>query len=144
MLDTLAVDSIQSDTVARRRTMVADRHAADVAERGVVVAGGADEPVVDRRQLAVAVERQPHRIRDVEAVELLDSSPYPGAVGSHRLLVAVHRLLVEPPNTLAEHWLDDAGHECLRTSRNFAEGTMVAAACYIRSRELYAITNYCV
>lgn len=133
MLDTLAVDSSPSDTVARRRTMVADR-AADAAGPSVVAAGDdADELVVERRQ-PVAVGRRPHRSRGVVAVVLLDSNPYPGAVGSHRLVVAVH--------TLAEHWLDDAGHEYLRTNRKFAEGTMVAAACCIRFRQLKGNKNH--
>lgn len=128
------MDSSQSDTVVRRRTMAEDRHVADVAGPGVVVAGDADEPV-ESKQPAVVVERRPHRSRDV-VVELLDSSPYPEVVGSHRLAVEVHMRPAAPQNTLAEHWLNDVGHECLHTSRNFVEGTTVAAACCIRSRHL--------
>lgn len=101
MLDTLAADNSPSDIVAHRRTMVADLHAVDVAEPGVAAAGGADEPVVERKEPAVAVERRLHRNPDVEVVVLLDSSPYPGAVGSHRLVVAMHKR--PPRNTLAEH-----------------------------------------
>lgn len=135
MIDTLAVDSSPSDTAVRRRTMVADRHAADVVGPSVVAAGGADGPVAERRQPVVAVER-PHRSHGVVAVVLLDSSPYPVVVGSHRLVVVVHMLPLALQNMLAEHWLDDADHEYLRIDHNFAEGTTVAAACCIRFRHL--------